>query len=304
MDLMVNLNKYLSMFPLLRFYAVVVTYNPDVKKVIELVTILQKYKVTVVIVDNTPGLNNYPFQCHLIKLGDNFGIATAQNHGIEYCLKDGADAIWFYDQDSVITDDFVQEFLTTVAGNPEDKIFAPVFWDEKKGFEYAITDIDSNGNRKKLLSSSYTDDFYSSVVISSGSLIKTELLLKIGLMLDSLFIDYVDTEWCLRAYYNGYKVHIIKNARMEHSIGDNTISLLGFNVPIHSPMRRYYRIRNSFLLFRMKHIPKKLALREIVFSCCHQIIIILTQKNKIEYLKYFLDALIDGLGNKAGKNIK
>ncbi|WP_417648500.1 rhamnosyltransferase [Enterobacter hormaechei] len=297
-----NHNNHLSMHPLLSFHAVVVTFNPDVNKVISLVTALQKNNVEVVVVDNTPGMNNYPFSCHVIKLGDNLGIATAQNHGIEYCLKNKADAIWFYDQDSVITDDYVQMFLNTVLNNKDDQIFAPVFCDEKKGFEYAITDIDSSGNRRKLFSSSFNSDFYSSVVISSGCLIRRELLQKIGFMLDSLFIDYVDTEWCLRAFYHGFSVHIIKNAKMVHSIGDNTISFLGFNVPIHSPVRRYYRVRNSLVLFRMQHIPKKLALREFVFACCHQVIILLTQKNKFDYFKYFLWALIDGLRNKVGKN--
>lgn len=287
--------------PALRCYAVIVTFNPDIDKVINLIDILQKNFVTAVVVDNTIKAIDYPFSCHVINLGDNLGIATAQNKGIEYCLTKQAEAIWFFDQDSVITSSFVEKFLSTVHENPDDKIFAPVFWDEKKGFEYAITNIDSKGNRQKLLSSSFSSDFYSSIVISSGCLIKSDLLMKIGPMLDFLFIDYVDTEWCLRAFYYGYKVHIIKNARMKHSIGDNTISLIGFNVPIHSPLRRYYRIRNAFLLIRFKHIPKKLAFREVIFCCCHQLIIILTQEKKLAYVKYFLRAVYDGLRNRTGK---
>ena len=38
----------------------------------------------------------------------NYGIATAQNKGIEFAIENGADYILFFDQDSSIPDGYVQ----------------------------------------------------------------------------------------------------------------------------------------------------------------------------------------------------
>lgn len=61
-----------------------------------------------------------------------------------------------------------------------------------------------------------------------------------------IFIDYVDTEWCFRALSKGYKLYMSEKAVMRHSVGDDTINLLNFKIPVHSGYRRYYRVRNLF----------------------------------------------------------
>lgn len=81
---------------------------------------------------------------------------------------------------------------------------------------------------------------------------------------ESLFIDYVDTEWCLRAIAKGYKVYAATSAKMSHAIGDKAIKVLAWHVPVHSAFRRYYRLRNGLLLARMKHIPPLIKVRENV----------------------------------------
>lgn len=109
---------------------------------------------------------------------------------------------------------------------------------------------------------------------------------------ETLFIDYVDTEWCLRMHAHGYNVYITPNVVMKHEIGDAHIQLLGVVVPVHSPWRRYYRVRNGFYLFKMKHIPKLLAMREITFALIHQILLYVNSKNK-EYVKIYFRAVYD-----------
>jgi rhamnosyltransferase len=65
-------------------------------------------------------------------------------------------------------------------------------------------------------------------------------------MRENYFIDYVDTEWCIRAEAMGYKNYVSSKAVMKHAIGDNILKFKYFNVPVHSPFRRYYRVRNAF----------------------------------------------------------
>ena len=140
-----------------------------------------------------------------------------------------------------------------------------------------------------------------SVVISSGTMVKSEVFSVVGLMDEKLFIDYVDTEWCLRCAKHGISIRVDPSIVMIHSIGDYSIKLFSFNIPIHSPVRRYYRIRNSLYLLRLSHVPKILAIREVIFSIVHQIIIIAISRDRKNYVSALFRAVFDGLANKNGK---
>ena len=62
-------------------------------------------------------------------------------------------------------------------------------------------------------------------LISSGSLIRLDVFDKVGLMLEELFIDFVDIEWGMRAKKNGYICYIANNVLMKHSIGDKSVKI-------------------------------------------------------------------------------
>lgn len=282
--------------------AVIVTYYPNVKQVEDLVATLRTYGVGSVIVDNTPGGKNIDIKyCHIIYNGNNLGIALAQNVGIEYGISKGVAWFWFFDQDSMVSGNLIDSFYRRLNNQLlGDKIYAPIFYDEKEGFEYPIVNINPDGSRKKITSQNYPGDFYSSVVISSGTLVNSEVFNVVGKMNESLFIDYVDTEWCLRCAHNGIPVRIVNDAKMLHSIGERSIPLFGFRIPVHSAVRRYYRIRNSIELFRMPHVPNKLAFREISFSLIHQLILCLYVKDKKKHIKYLFWGVWDGVFRNLG----
>lgn len=283
--------------------AVIVTYNPVVNRVIDLVGQLKQQGCDAIIVDNS----NYPseilYECTTDYkcLHKNVGIAKAQNIGIEECLSRKYKYVIFFDQDSSINPTFIRTLLQPLCENSYN-ICAPIFFDEKKGFEYAIIDINKNGKRRKIFSEGKVEPFTTSTVISSGTVVRADIFDSVGLMDDDLFIDYVDTEWCLRCFSKGIIVHVIPSARMIHSIGDKSFNLFGFCVPVHSPLRRYYRVRNSLHLLRYNHVPKLLAIREIIFCIIHTYILLFKQKQKREYLTSFVTAFKDGLLNVKGEN--
>ncbi|MGY3864694.1 glycosyltransferase family 2 protein [Aeromonas bivalvium] len=276
-------------------YSVIVTYNPNESNLYLLVNALISSGVKPVIVDNASKIS-FCAPCCLIKLDSNYGIATAQNIGIEHALKNNAEAIIFFDQDSSITDsEFIEKLYKPIKNN-DAKITAPVFTDLARGFIYSIVDIDQYGRRTKYYPSIDAVPFKVSNVISSGTMVDVQALKVIGNMTDELFIDYVDTEWCLRAYKEGFEILVIPSARMTHSIGDKTIKLGSFYVPKHSSFRRYYRIRNSFYLLRKKHIPKLMACREIIFSIIHQCILIaFSSGERLAYIDCLYRGLRDGI---------
>jgi len=283
--------------------AIIVAYNPVLSDLTQTITSLKIQGCDVVVVDNSPSeteeLKEAGIEYRWLK--GNKGIALAQNIGIEYCIESGYENVIFFDQDSKIPDTFITNMLQFSAENNA-LIAAPVFYDEARGFEYAITHIKKNGFREKLYSRGEKKTFTSSVVISSGSLVKTSLFDQVGMMDASLFIDYVDTEWCLRCFDKDHLVYINPNAVMIHSIGNSSFSVLGFTVPVHSAARRYYRVRNAFRLLRYPHVPKLLALREITFCVVHSVILIFHENDKKNYFKSFVSGVWDGIRNVAGEN--
>lgn len=282
-------------------YAVIVCYEPS-ENVYHLLESLAQQDVQPIVIDNSEKifLSFDKLNCYYKKLGKNVGIAEAQNIGIDLALSKGAEAIVFFDQDSVINNTLIQRLYQPILDN-QTYISAPIYQNIAGNFFYQIVRCNRWGWRSKITPNPNMPYFNTNIAISSGSMVKSEVFKHIGKMDSSLFIDHVDTEWFLRADNNGYSTLIVTNAVMEHTIGDNFINLKWIKVPVHSPLRRYYRVRNNFLLLRYKHFPKLLAFREICFSFLHQFIIVFYMKNKKQYLKYFIKAIVDGITNKKGK---
>ena len=287
-------------------FAVIVTYNPNIDNVLSLLNILTDNDFQCIVVDNnsnTSFLKNKN-KYSVINLEKNLGIAKAQNIGINKAVRNGADYIIFFDQDSTIDQSFLDkltgDFLSVKKSGVKLAAIGPQFIDKELGFYAPGLLVNRKGLIHKIDISQINEPKKVGVIISSGSLVSTKALIDIGFMNEDLFIDYVDTEWCLRALNKGYKIYISNNALMYHSIGEKTVRLGSINCPVHSPYRRYYRIRILFLLCRMIHISKlwiaNMFLNNFIATC----ILFATQKNKIDYIKFLLLAVRDGLSNKKG----
>lgn len=139
--------------------------------------------------------------------------------------------------------------------------------------------------------------------ISSGSLIPVSALDDVGFMDESLFIDHVDTEWCLRARSKGYKLFGVPAARMLHTLGDKRTRFWLFRwrqVPHHSPFRYYYILRNSLLIQRRNYIPKKWRIAEAIRSVRVLLYFSLFGSQRRECLRMMSKGLWHGLKGVTG----
>lgn len=289
--------------------SIVVSFNPDIENITCLTEALVEQGSFVVIIDNNSS-NKHSLKnklqaqdrVHLFFLKKNTGIAHAQNIGIEYAEKNHFSHIVFFDQDSSIDDTYLnkqsQLFSNIKIKQPNLAALGPIFIDKKHGFHYKIVNIDRHGRRSKIDPQYRQQPFAASLIISSGSFVSADALRAIGPMDERFFIDYVDTEWCLRAHAKGYVIYVNPQVQMLHAIGDNSLKLLKWRVPVHSPFRRYYRIRNAFFLLKMPHVPTLLAIREIAFNLVHQLILILCGQHKMAYVRSLWRGLKDGLNGK------
>lgn len=283
--------------------AIVVSYNPEQSRLFALCEKLSNQVDVVILVDNgSKDLFNKDLLSSgniiVISLLENLGIATAQNIGIKKIVELGLQYVVFFDQDSVVPDGLVntlKDNFITSSVHEKVAVVGPVFFDYRFLFYYPHIILNKIGVRKRLILKPGDPITEVSFIISSGMLTSIDVLSDVGFMKDELFIDYVDTEWCFRALSKGYKIFAIPNACMEHAIGDNNIKFLCWKLPVHSPFRRYYRMRNMFYLFKSPYIPLLLKLREFITNNVHQLIITIESDNKKAYFKSWIRALVDGV---------
>ena len=246
--------------------AVVVAFRPEPRALKEVITATANQVLDVVVVDNTPSPSPDLLACcpdqtnlHLISLGDNLGVAHAQNVGIEWAQARGADFVLLLDQDSQPDPDMVGRLLTEIQSanlqGGKTAAIGPVsvdartgvrsyFMTTRLGFPFRSHPGEDGDDQAPVLVT---------FLISSGTLISMESLLAVGGMRGRYFIDLVDTEWGMRARAKGYDVLGSVRASMRHTLGDSVrrIWLLRMrNVPYHSPLRDYYQFRNTLLMLR------------------------------------------------------
>ncbi|RKU65860.1 glycosyltransferase family 2 protein [Parabacteroides sp. AF17-3] len=274
-------------------YCVLVSYSPEIGIFTETICKLCTQTDKVIIVDNsTRGFNflttNFD-NVVMIRNNQNLGIAKAQNIGIKYALSQGADFVLFMDQDSLAPDNLVESLMTC--------------YEQKSKLELvgAVGPMPYNRENDKVY---YTQNVNSSqdkivkvgTLISSGSLIPKDILVQVGGMDESLFIDMVDLEWCWRAVYKtNCSFYIDTHCFLSHSLGKKEVQFGGKRIPLHSPMRMYYRFRNYFLLVNKKYIPFSWKFRFPVSNIIRLFLCLCYFPEKRSYLNNSYKGFKDGL---------
>lgn len=283
--------------------AVIVTYNPEISIVVNLVRSLESQKSKVIIVDN--GSSNCKeiesslsdsLALTFIDLKENVGLAKAQNIGIQKSFHE-SDYFIIFDQDSEIPDDFVSQQYAcykSLADIYQVGAVGPTFTDKDSGYQYPATVYKGPFIKKVDIGKEPVEATF---IIASGSFIPKKVFEEVGMMLDDFFIDFVDVEWCMRANYLGYHVFINPNLVMKHSIGDMRVSILGRYISLHSDFRKFYIYRNGVFMMRLKYIPFWYKVRLVVFNLIRTMLGIIFSDKKKGTIKVSMSGWKSGFGN-------
>lgn len=255
-----------------RIHAVIVTYRPDTAKLAEIIAALDGTVDSVILVDNgSAGWDPEALRiaCPALivqQLQTNEGIAAAQNEGIALARARNASYVLLLDQDSV-----PQAGMVAALHEVIEKL-------RRQGHRVACVGPRTRFPRGAELSTFVSVGWLgprrgicrdgASVVecdslIASGSLIPMDVLEEVGGMEEGLFIDLVDTDWCLRARAKGYRMFGACGAVLEHRLGESTRQVWAGRwrkIPRHKPFRYYYIFRNTLLLSRKEYMPLKWVL--------------------------------------------
>ncbi|TCV12748.1 glycosyltransferase family 2 protein [Vibrio crassostreae] len=292
-------------------FSVVVVFFPEISSLNNLIASLEKQSSGVVIINNgsTSSIKDLHFEglenIHLINLGDNRGIAAAQNIGIKQSLTLGASDVILFDQDSIISHDLIDNLLAARSHALKKGIDVAAIGpnhidiDTKKGAKFVSTD--SKGVNLFSLDNSTEPYKECDFLIASGCLISNDALARVGSMEESLFIDCVDIEWGFRAKKIGLTCICTPKAQMEHKIGDAPLRVFGRDLTTHTPLRHYYFYRNLYSLLKRPYIPFCWKLHAFVKSSLQAVLFSIFLKPRGQHFKCILQGGVHGLVNRSGK---
>jgi len=175
----------------------------------------------------------------------NIGVAAALNLGASTALKHGFAWMATFDQDSSIEPNFatsVAKNMSLITSCESFALLTPVHVGRVRGKRVGYCPILRNHGSWAEIGS----------VITSGNIISLKAWVSVGGFRESLFIDFVDYEYCFRLRKANFKLIMLRQVMMQHDIGEVVhADVLGFSIPLdgHGPFRYYYIVRNFLLIF-------------------------------------------------------
>ena len=246
--------------------------------------------------------NNSTFYC--LSPMKNLGIAAAQNLALEHIYQNFSDRdyVVFFDQDSQVPLSLPRQLAQAFDRlNHFEPVAAvgPNLLDTQKSFIYPQMKWSVCGMFRRFAPDLQQTEQKVAALISSGMLSKVARLKQVGEFDAGLFIDYVDIDWSLKAQSLGLSLYVIPKLSMIHSIGIKSTRVLGRNLSLHSPQRRYYMLRNSIIMLKKHYVTRRLGLSFIYRTLIHHLIIITLEPGRAKQLHALIKGLKDGIKYKS-----
>ncbi|MBC8022869.1 MAG: glycosyltransferase family 2 protein [Burkholderiales bacterium] len=297
-----------------RVASVTVAFNPVPARIADQVEALRGQVDDIVIVDNGSGsaiagalrsLESSGTPCvRVLSLDENRGVASGFNEGVEAALQRGCDYVLLLDHDSQPTPGMLPVLLAahrSAAARGPVAAVGPRIRDSRDGHEFPFIRLGWTHNpriRCQADAGTVECDF----LISSGTLISREALDRIGRFDASLFIDYVDLDWCCKARSMGYSLHGVCGARLDHQLGEEPRTVVGgLRVLVHAPERTYYMTRNRLLLYQRAHVPLKWKLKDAARAVLKLATTFVFAPPRREHWRMASFAVRDGLRRRGGR---
>lgn len=234
-----------------RIAAVVVLYQPK-KYIFDNIQSYYDFVDLVIVIDNSERPDNEikewlasKNKIHTVLNRSNLGIGKALNSGCEIAISKGFQWILTMDQDSSFSSDIISRYLECfekLDGSEKAAIISPIHISSPIDPEHPCIAEETTH------------------VMTSGNLLNLTAYRCIGGFNESLFIDEVDHDYCLRARLKKYSIIEMPHVYLFHELGEEVeIRKNGQSIKTrtHSPLRFYYITRNRLYIWRRysRHFP-------------------------------------------------
>jgi rhamnosyltransferase len=228
--------------------AVVITFHPHAAVWDNLAKVRQQVEALLVVDNGSSPESLAPFHAFPVDPGftlignkANLGIAAALNIGVRWAKARGFEYVALFDQDSTVTDGFIEAMVATYESHPQRGRVAVVTPTQVE----RITGLPRGQECAK--------DGGPLVAITSGSLMPTAIFDQCGWFEEELIIDGVDHEYCFRVRAQGYTLAQCREALLLVTVGSlRCHRVLGLKIMAkhYNARRRYYITRNRLVIVR------------------------------------------------------
>ncbi|RDK03075.1 glycosyltransferase family 2 protein [Paraburkholderia lacunae] len=288
--------------------ALVILFHPSEEQIARAAAMASECD-RVLVVDNSPlpdgraammlGDAGVPLLHH----GNRNGIAGAFNCGLSALFEAGVDAVALFDQDSEAPSGYfavMRDRCEALSGqafmagprifDENDQRFLPEL--NTSGLAVERLDIQTNAALQRC-----------AFLISSGCVISRAAYARLGRFDEGLFIDHVDTEYCLRALLRNVPLYVVPSLILLHRIGTRRRHKLGsieLTTMNHPGFRRYYSARNAMQLALQYGLRLPVAVVPNVLTLWQIVQIVLLEKDKLAKLNAIALGVWDGLFGRMG----
>jgi rhamnosyltransferase len=294
--------------------AVVITHNPD-EKFLPLLQELEQQVSHIVVVDNHSSKDGLEFiekaketvRFTLIENAENKGVAAGLNQGFVKAQELAYEWVITFDQDSRPEEDLVEKLRRLLQDQSQSSriaIVAPAIIDNetRRSSPFLRRKPPFLYERVKCHQSHLEDV---TTTITTGAMVRTDAFNALDGFREDLFIDYVDTDFCLRLLLHGYRIWVACDARLYHTFGQRRkiqIGPLTFYPTFHPPERWYTISRNRIQMIKSYGLrfPHWLCY-EIAASSYIIIRMLFTEDKKIAKLSALIKGTWDGFRRSLGK---
>jgi rhamnosyltransferase len=274
--------------------AVITTFRPEEQLEQLVAAVVEQVSYVIVVDDTGDARQSVPRKARVeyIANPENLGIAHSLNAGIELAIAKGFSWILTLDDDTRITEDYVEKLLE--------------FCNQSRDLKLNLGVVALSRHNALQQTRKPSERFrHKNALITSGSLCCSKAIDAVGGFNDKLFIDLVDIEFCTRLRQYGFDVVQVMIPGMEHDVGNLMIRhIFGIRVNVynHEPFRLYYQVRNAIYYF-CKYVWTRPILSLYVLLDVARVPLkaVLFEADKRRRLQYVLRGLRDGCVFKLGR---
>lgn len=215
---------------------------------------------TILVLDNASSDGSVPAirarfpQVRVVELCENRGYTGNNNVGIRSALEMGADWVFVLNEDTFLAPDGLARMVEVGGSDPQIGIVGPMVYHDDEpdviqsaggrlGSRFDSIHIAKNEEDHGQFPEPHPVEWISGCAI----LVRRAVIEQIGLLDERFFYYWEETDWCLRARKQGWKVYHAPQAKLWHK---------GVQRNYHpSAAVTYYWTRNRFLLMEKEDAP-------------------------------------------------
>ena len=207
-------------------FIIIATYN-GVKWIEQCLQSIDYSKYNVIVVDNNSSddtvdfiKDNFP-KTIVLEQNKNLGFGKANNLGMSYALKNGADYVFLLNQDVYLEEDTISVLVNTHKAHTDYGVLSPVHLNGNgktldRNFSKYLSFEKNNRFYRDALKQNLKQIYSVPFVNAAAWLLPKQTLLNIG-GFDPMFFHYgEDDNYCQRLLYQGLKVGVVPSVFVKH----------------------------------------------------------------------------------------